>query len=76
MHPRSITARNDKARERIRAAAAALSDALGVPPLAQVTPVEWRTPGVGPMRELETIADALEGIAAALLTKEVSSDGR
>lgn len=66
MHPRSIAARNEQARRRIKEAASALADALGVAPLVEVTPIEWRTPGVGPMRELEVIADLLGNVAAAL----------
>lgn len=65
MHPRSIAAREAKARETIQAAAAALADRFGVPPLVDVTPIERRTPGVGPMRELECVAALLQAVASA-----------
>jgi hypothetical protein len=75
MHPRNIAARNDAARQRIIAAAAALGDALGVPPLGQVAEPERRDPAVAQMRELECVADLLNSVTATLL-KEVSTDGR
>lgn len=76
MHPRNINARNEAARRRITTAAAALGDALGVPPLGQVAEPERRDPAVAQMRELEYVADLLDSVAAALLTKEVPTDGR
>lgn len=66
MHPRNIAARNEDARRRIRTAAERLGDALGSPPLAAVTEQERRDRAVAHMRELETIADVLDQVAAAL----------
>jgi hypothetical protein len=66
MHPSSLAARNDNARRRIKAAAAELGEALGVPPLATPNPAENRQPAVAQMRELECLADLLESITAAL----------
>ena len=66
MHPANLAARNDSARRRIRTAAAALADALDLPPIESLTAAEQRQPEVRQMRELETIADLLDRIAAAL----------
>lgn len=66
MHTRNIAARTEAARRRITTAAAALADQLNLAPLGAVTPVEWRTPGVGPLRELEIVADLLDRVATAL----------
>lgn len=75
MHPRNINARNEAARQRIITAAAALGDALGVPQLGQIAETERRDPAVAQMRELECVADLLDSVATALLTKEVASNG-
>lgn len=67
MNLASLDARNTEARRRITSAAESLAAALALPPLAAPTAIEWRQPAVGQMRELECVADLLEGIAAALL---------
>lgn len=69
MHPSILDARNQGARQRISAAAAALADGLQVAPLDPLRPDEQRQPAVRQMRELETIADLLERIAAALVVE-------
>jgi hypothetical protein len=66
MHPRSIAARNDAARQSIKTAAAALADALGLPPLADMTEPERRDRDVAQMRELECIAALLGSVVEAL----------
>jgi len=66
MHPTNLAARNEDARRRISTAAAALADSLGLPPLDTLTSHELRQPPVRQMRELETIADLLDRITAAL----------
>ena len=78
MNLASLDARNTEARRRITTAASALANALDLPPLAEPTAIEWRQPAVGQMRELECVADLLEGIAAALLeeTAHAESKGR
>lgn len=70
MHPTVIDTRNQAARQRITAAAAALADALGVAPLARPTPIEQRQPALAQMRELEGIADVMESVARALASPE------
>ena len=66
MHPASLAVRNTEARRRITAAASALGEALGVPPLEHPTAIEQRQPAVAQMRELECLADLLENLTAAL----------
>lgn len=66
MNLTSLSARNERARQRIKDAAGALGDALGLPPLAHPTAIEQRQPAVAQMRELECIADLLDAIARAL----------
>lgn len=66
MHPSNLAARNEDARRRISTAAAALADSLALPPLEALTSHELRQPPVRQMRELETIADLLDRITAAL----------
>jgi hypothetical protein len=68
MHPRNIDRRSTDARRRISEAAAALADSLGVPPLGSIAERERRDPAVAQMRELEEIADLIDGIASTLLT--------
>ncbi len=72
MHPAALDLRNREARQRITAAAAALSDALAIPALVRPTAVELRQPPVAQMRELEGIADVLEAVTRALLTEQES----
>lgn len=67
MHPRNIGARNDAARQSIKTAAAALAEALGLPPLGDMTEQERRDRDVGQMRELEEIAILLDNVTVALL---------
>ena len=69
MHPSILDARNQAARQRITAAAAALADGLQLAPLATLRPDERRQPPVRQMRELESLADLLERIAAALVVE-------
>ena len=70
MHPAALDTRNRNARQRITAAAGALSDALNIAPLAGPNSNEKRQPAVAQMRELEGIADVLEDVVRALLTEQ------
>jgi len=67
MHPSALDHRNIEARRRIKEAAAALADALGLPTLEQPTAVEQRQQSIAHMRELEHVATLLEGVCAALI---------
>lgn len=66
MNLASLDLRNQEARRRISAAAAALGDAMGLPPLVTPTAIEQRQPAVAQMRELESIAALLEAIVGEL----------
>lgn len=76
MHPRNIAARNDAARRSIRTAALALADALGLPPLGDMTEPERRDRDVAQMRELEEIAKLLGNVTTALLADKGEHDVR
>lgn len=66
MNLASLDARNIEARRRLKTAAAALGEALGVPPLETPTAIEQRQVAVAQMRELEHLAAFLEAIVGAL----------
>ena len=76
MHPAVLDQRNQEARRRITAAAAALVDALGIAPLVPPTAIERRQPPVAQMRELEAIADVLEAVGEALLETKEPPNGK
>jgi hypothetical protein len=66
MNLASLDARNIAARQRLKAAADALTAELGTPALVTPTAVELRQPAVAQMRELECIAQLLEAITGEL----------
>lgn len=66
MNLTSLDMRNTEARRKIKAAAAELGQALGVPALETPSTVELRQPAVAQMRELECIAVLLEAIVGEL----------
>jgi hypothetical protein len=70
MHSYNINVRNAEARRRIKDAAAALANGLGLPALGEVTGIEQRDHAVAQMRELEEIATLLEGVARALMQEK------
>lgn len=76
MHPRVISERNAKARERIAVATDTIASQLKIGSLTSISEQERRDQNVFQMRELEVIADLLGEIAqtlpAALKQKKVA----